>query len=109
MEMSILQIMIALVAIFVIANITTLLYRRVRSAWQWHQFKKASANLQKCMGEFFSNLPPRESEYCEDCKYSEVSINNGNLLCLHERSRHFGEALAPEQDMGGFCCFDRKE
>ena len=77
--------------------------------WRWHRVKKAGANLQKCMDDFFSNLPPRQSEFCRDCKNSVVSGNNGNLLCLNERSRHFGEAIAPEQDKGGFCSFERAE
>ena len=62
--------------------------------------------MQKCMDDYFSTLSPRESEFCKDCKYSEISINNGNLLCLHEKSRHFGTAITPEQDMKGFCYFE---
>jgi len=77
--------------------------------WRWYKVKRAGANLKKCMDDFFSNLPPRESEFCKDCKHSEISSNNGNLLCLNERSRHFGEAVAPEQDKMGFCGFVRKE
>jgi len=77
--------------------------------WSWYKVKKAGANLQKCMDNFFSNLPPRESELCKDCKHSDVSVNNGNLLCLHERSRHFGEAISPEDDKIGFCYFERKK
>jgi len=77
--------------------------------WRWHRVKKSGANLHRYMEEFFSNLPPRESEFCKDCKYSEVSNNNGNLLCLNERSRHFGEMVDPEQDKMGFCGFERAE
>jgi len=94
--------------ICITAVITPCLYRFIRLKWRWHRVKKAGANLQKCMDDFFSNIPPRESELCRDCKYSEVSNNNGNLLCLHEKSRHFGEAIPLEADRRGFCHFERK-
>ena len=88
--------------------ILRLLYR-VNLTWRWYRVKKAGADLQKYMDDFFSNLPPRKSEPCGECKYSEVSKNNGNLLCLNEKSRHFGEAISSEKDMGGFCHFERED
>jgi len=105
----ILQMQIGIVVISVISYAAPRLLHRIILIWRWHQVKKAGANLQKCMDDFFANLPPRESEFCRDCKHSEVSINNGNLLCLHERSRHFGEAVDPEQDKSGFCYFERAD
>jgi hypothetical protein len=83
------------------------LYRHAILLWRWHRVKKAGNNLQKFMSDYFSNLPPRESEFCKDCIHSVVSMNNGNLLCLNERSRFFGKAIAPEKDMEGFCWFER--
>ena len=60
------------------------------------------------MDDFFSNIPLRESELCRECKYSVVSNNNGNLLCLHEKSYHFGTAIPLETDQRGFCYFERE-
>jgi len=105
----ILQMLIGIIVISVISYATPCLLYRVVLMWRWHQVKKVGANLQKCMDDFFTNLPPRESEYCKNCKHSEVSSNNGNLICLHEKSRHFGEAISPEQDKSGFCYFERVE
>ena len=51
------------------------------------------------MDEFFANLPPQKGVFCKDCKHSEVSKNNGNLLCLNDRSRYFGAAVSPKKDM----------
>jgi hypothetical protein len=61
------------------------------------------------MDDFFSNIPPRESEFCRDCKHSDVSKNNGNILCLNEKSRDFGTAISPETDRMGLCYFERAE
>jgi len=108
-EASVLQIVIGILIISVAATAMPALCRYVMLAWRWRRVKKAGTNLQKCMDDFFANLPPRESEFCRDCKHSEVSINNENLICLHERSRHFGEAIDPEQDKVGSCWFERKE
>jgi len=93
----------------VISVVTQYLYRYAILLWRWHKVKRAGANLGKYMNNFFSNLPPRESEFCKDCKHSEISSNNGNLLCLNDRSRHFGEAITPEQDKKGWCGFERRE
>jgi len=106
---SILQILLSIIAITVTAYATPRLIHRAILMWRWRRVKKAGANYFKCMNDYFSSLPPRGSEFCKDCRYSEVSINNGNLICLHERSRHFGETVAPEQDKTGFCYFERKE
>jgi len=107
-ERSVLQMLIGGLVVFVILYVISFLCHYVRLLWRWYRLKKAGADLQKCIGDFFSNLPPRESEHCRDCKHSDISKNNGNLLCLHEKSRHFGEAVAPAQDMMGYCYFERE-
>ena len=105
---SLLNLIAGIIIISILSVAIAPLYRFIRIQWQWYRVKRAGANLGRYMEGFFSNLPPRESEFCKDCKHSDVSINNGNLLCLHERSRHFGEAIAPENDKMGFCYFERE-
>ena len=95
--------------IYVIIFTASLLYRRIILMWRWRRVKKAGANMGKYINDFFSNLPPRESEFCKDCTHSEVSKNNGNLLCLNERSRRFGTAVSPENDEMGFCYSKRTD
>ena len=104
---NILLFLISVIINFVILIGAPILFRRINLMWRWYRVKKAGGNLQKFMDDFFSNLPPRESELCKDCKHSEFSNNNGNLPCLHERSRHFGEAVPPDADRMGFCYFER--
>jgi len=104
---SVLQIINSITIILIILDGVLKLYRYLRLKWRWYQVKRTGANLQKCINEFCSDQALRENEFCRDCKHSEVSNNNGNLLCLHERSPHFGEAIDPEQDKRGFCWFER--
>ena len=108
-NINILQVLTETFAVCAIFIFAMRLYRSAVRLWRWRRVKKAGANLQSCIDEIFSNLPPRESELCKDCKHSEFSSNNDNLLCLNERSRHFGEAIDPEQDKMGFCGFERAE
>jgi hypothetical protein len=84
------------------------LFRIIRTAWHMYRIKKAGADYFKYMNDFFSNLPPREITLCKDCKHSEVSTNNGNLICLYGHSRYFGRAVDPDGDKRDMC-FERKE
>ena len=103
------QIITGLLIVSIIIVTGSQLYNNVMRMWRWRQVKKAGANYVNFINDYFANLPPRESEFCRDCKHSEVSNNNGNLLCLHERSRHFCEAVDPEQDKSGLCYFERAD
>ena len=103
------QIAINLLIVSFVVVVVMQLYRCVVRMWRWHRVKKVGANYINFINDYFANLPPRESEFCRDCKHSEVSNNNGNLICLNERSRHFGETIDPKQDKRGFCGFERVE
>ena len=103
------QIVIDLLIVSCVIVVGLKLYCGVVRMWRLHRLKKARANFINFINDYFADLSPRENEFCKDCKHSEVSSNNGNLLCLNERSRHFGEAIAPEQDKRGFCGFERTE
>ena len=105
---SILQSIIFIIGIFIIYVIAVTLFHYARLLWRLYNFKKASIKLQLSMQDFISSLPPRESELCGDCKYSEVSKNSGKLLCLNEKSYYFGIAVAPEKNTMGMCYFERK-
>ena len=103
------KIIIGINIIYVICVIISILYHYVRLWWHWHKVRKSGANLQKCMDEFFSDLPPRENQSCSDCRHSEVSTNNGNLICLNGSSYYFGMAVDPEQDVMRFCYSAKSE
>ena len=102
--MNSLQILIGIVGMAKIAYATLLLYRRVRLMWRLHRFKKTETDYLRQIKEFFAS---QEIGDCEDCKHSEISKNNGNLLCLHERSSHFGQAVPPVEGKM-FCYFERR-
>jgi hypothetical protein len=76
--------------------------------WRRHKYRKAAANYLGYINDYFTNLPPRESEFCGDCKHSEISKNTNLLLCLNENCSSFGLAVSPEDDKQGLCYFERK-
>ena len=105
---NILQIIIGIIIVYILIVESPVLLRRVILLWRWHRVKKTGMNFQKYMYDFFSKITLRENEFCRDCKYSEISKNNGNLICLNEKSDNFGAAVAPENEERGFCYFERK-
>ena len=106
--MQVYQVMLFFIILLLITVAGRYIFYYVKKQWQWRKVKKAGANLGKFMEDYFSNLPPRESEFCKDCIHAEWTNNHSKLLCLHGKSRHFGTAVYPENDMMGFCDFKRR-
>jgi len=103
-----LQIFIVTFILIVLIYAIPLVFRFIKTAWRMYRLKKARAAYFKCINDYFANLPPREPKPCKECKLSELSHNNGNLLCLNDRSRYFGMAVDPDGDKNQMC-FEQKE
>jgi len=68
----------------------------------WHKIKKSSGYIRKHINYFLADIRLKSLRQCRNCKHSESSKNNGNLLCLNDRSRYFGAAVSPKKDMNCF-------
>lgn len=102
------QVFVIAIILFLYFFVAPFIYRRAKNAWLRYKVRKAGAAYVKCINDYFANLPPKEPQLCKDCKHSELSHNNGNLLCLDSRSHYFGMAVDPDGDKHGMC-FTRKE